>query len=111
MKDPLCKRRGQRVRHAERAVFLINTAYNVQGGQKDAKRTLAHARALPVSAPKQPYDLSANNLPGHSCWLMSDMSVEHDTGFVLQRSYAAKQSKVLFYTEIAQSCHSCLCFV
>lgn len=76
MKDPLCKQMGQRVRHDERAVVLINTAYDVQEGQKDAKRTLAHARALPVTAPKQPYDLSAdaNNLPGHSCRLMSDMS-------------------------------------
>lgn len=110
MKEPLCEPRGQRVRRGERAGFLINTAYNVREGQKDVKRTLAHARALPVSGPKQPYDLSAdaNNLLGHSCWLMSDMSVEHDIGFVLQRAYAAKSP---FYTEIAQSCHSCLCFV
>lgn len=45
MKDPLCKQMGQRVRHDERAVVLINTAYDVQEGQKDAKRTLAHAQS------------------------------------------------------------------
>lgn len=75
MKAPLCKRTSQCVQHGESAVFLINTAYNVQEGKKDTKMKVAHAQALPVSAPKQPYDLSAdaNNLLVHSCWLMSHM--------------------------------------